>query len=91
MTAAKPTRRSRHSTTPPAVHCLCHGDAHIGNTYVEPGGRDEAWADYVQHQLHGLIWANVPPIMQSPANVLAMAEHYTTAIIDNNTLRAVGV
>ena len=130
-----------------AVHCLCHGDAHIGNTYLESGGRalfldwaspclapwsydvayfitgaltpedrraderalldrylaalagqggpaldrDAAWADYVRHQLHGLIWANVPPIMQSPANVQAMAERHTTAIIDNDTLRALGV
>jgi Phosphotransferase enzyme family len=130
-----------------ASHCLCHGDAHMGNTYTDESGRvlmldwastclapwsydiayfiagalsvedrrkherallahyldvlasdggpqldrDEAWTDYGRHHMHGLIWATVPPVMQSVENVLAMAERYAAALDDHDSLRTLGV
>jgi len=129
------------------ANCVVHGDAHIGNTYIDKSGTpyfidwagpcisnwaidvgyfmvgsltvedrrhsekdllsdylkklnesggpeldwQEAWDDYRRHQLHGLGWATLPPTMQSIENVHAMGERHTTAIIDHQTLKLLGV
>jgi aminoglycoside phosphotransferase (APT) family kinase protein len=130
-----------------ATHCVTHGDAHVGNTYVLPDGRpyfldwaspgmtpwsgdvayflcgalsvadrrqheeelvrdyvqalaarggpalafEDAWLDYRLHLFHGLIWATVPPRMQSVENVSAMAERYAAAILDHDVLKLLEV
>jgi aminoglycoside phosphotransferase (APT) family kinase protein len=127
--------------------CMTHGDAHVGNTYIDadgdPGfldwqciGRapslydvayfvigaldvedrrsteeqllrhylrvlgadggpelsfDEAWLDYQRYALHGFFWALTPPVMQTPARVRAMADRYTAAIADHDSLSLLGV
>jgi aminoglycoside phosphotransferase (APT) family kinase protein len=50
----------------------------------------EAWLDYRRHHLPGLIWATVPSTMQPTANVQAMGQRYTEAILDHDTLHALG-
>lgn len=130
-----------------AAHCLCHGDAHLGNTYIDRDGHPvfldwatsclapwsydvayfmtgaltvadrraherelldhyldtltghdgpavdahDAWLDYRRHQMHGLIWATLPSVLQSAENMSAMAERYVAAIDDHETLRLLGV
>jgi len=132
---------SRHASE--AV-CLTHGDAHLGNAYVDERGQptffdwqavcfgpplddvsyfvtgaleisdrraherdllrhylaaltahgvrapteDEAWQAYRRYSLHGILWAVTPPMMQSRANVRAMAERHAAAILDLDALQA---
>ena len=53
--------------------------------------RTEAWDDYRRHTMHGKLWAMLPSAMQSIENVQAMGERYTTALIEHDTLRLLGV
>ncbi|HYF24376.1 MAG TPA: phosphotransferase [Baekduia sp.] len=127
-----------------AAHCVVHGDAHVGNTFVTADGRpgfldwqtaclgpwsadvayfvggaltvedrrvherdllhgylealsahggpqvsrDEAWADYVRHALHGVLWAATPAVMQPLERIVAMAQRYAAAIEDLEVLDA---
>jgi hypothetical protein len=126
---------------------VAHGDAHIGNTYVEPTGAprfldwqaacrapafydvayfiggalsvadrrneerslvthylqalraaggpsivaDVAWADYRRYQLHGLLWAVTPAVMQPIERVRAMADRHTASVVDHDCLGLLGV
>jgi hypothetical protein len=128
-------------------HCLVHGDAHLGNTCVDPSGQPffidwgapcishwaidvayfitgalsvedrraherellrhyleglaarggprldpgEAWDEYRRHLIQGMAWGVLPPTMQSPENVAAMGERYSLAMMDHDTLGALGV
>jgi Phosphotransferase enzyme family len=128
------------------AHCVIHGDAHLGNTYVDASGqpffidwagpcysiwafdvsnfvggaltvadrratekdlvnhyldkftacggpaldRKEAWMDYRRHFLNGLVWATLPTELQSNENVHAMGERYSAALIDHDSLAALG-
>ena len=62
---------------------------------AEHGGptldRTEAWDDYRRHMLHGLGWCTLPSLMQSPENVHAMGERYSTAMVELDTLQLLGV
>lgn len=127
--------------------CLVHGDAHLGNTCIDPSGqpffidwsgpcisnwaidvayfitgaltvadrrahegellfhyldrlrtrggprleREEAWADYRRHLIQGMNWGVLPPTMQARENVAAMGERYGIAMMDHDTLGALGV
>lgn len=129
------------------ANCVVHGDAHIGNTFIDKAGRpyfidwagpcisnwaidvsyfvagtltvedrrhtekdlinsylkkltesggpnlewEQAWMDYRMHHLHGLGWSTLPPSMQAREYVFAMGERHTTAIIDHETLKLLGV
>ncbi|HEX5806337.1 MAG TPA: phosphotransferase [Macromonas sp.] len=53
--------------------------------------RSEAWDDYRRHAIHGLMWATLPPQLQSRANSLAMGERFTSAVIDHDSLKLLGV
>lgn len=53
--------------------------------------RAEAWLDYRRHTLHGLIWATLPAVMQTPENVRAMGDRYVAAIVDHDPLTILGV
>ena len=130
-----------------STYCLAHGDAHIGNTYVDPAGKvgfidwqsvclgpwsydvayfvggaltisdrrvherdilahylkclaanggpliamEDAWPDYVRHTLHGFLWALTPSAFQPLERVVAMADRYLAAMIDHDTLSALGL
>ena len=127
--------------------CLVHGDAHLGNTCIDPAGqpffidwgapcisnwaidvayfvtgaltvedrrahegdllqhylerlavhggptleREEAWADYRRHLIQGMNWGVLPPTMQAREYVAAMGERYGVAMLDHDTLGALGV
>jgi hypothetical protein len=49
---------------------------------------DDAWAMYRRYSLHGFLWVTTPPVMQSWANVNAMAERHIAAILDLEALDA---
>ncbi|MET0660272.1 MAG: phosphotransferase [Steroidobacteraceae bacterium] len=127
--------------------CFVHGDAHLGNTCIDPSGQPffidwgapcisnwaidvayfitgaltvenrrthedallrhyldrlasnggprldltEAWADYRRHLIQGMNWGVLPPTMQARENVAAMGERYGVAMMDHDTLGALGV
>jgi hypothetical protein len=51
---------------------------------------DDAWHDYRRFSMHGFLWATTPAVMQPWANVRAMAERHTAAILDLDALDALG-
>lgn len=48
------------------------------------------WEDYRRHQLHGLLWAATPSMMQPFARVQAMATRHLTALKDHETIDLLG-
>jgi aminoglycoside phosphotransferase (APT) family kinase protein len=126
--------------------CLSHGDAHIGNAYLDADrqptffdwqgvcigpplddvsyfitgalsiadrreherallrhylaalstagapvpGFDDAWHAYRCYALHGFLWVVTPPLMQPWRNVSAMADRHIAAILELETLSALG-
>lgn len=45
------------------------------------------WEDYRRHQLHGLLWAATPPMMQPFERVQAMAIRHLSALKDHETIQ----
>jgi len=128
------------------VAALAHGDAHVGNTYIDADGSpafldwqavcrapsfydvayfvggalepedrraherslvdhyrqalaagggpvitaDEAWSEYRRYTLHGFLWAVTPAVMQPLERVRAMAERHAAAIVEHDSLDALG-
>lgn len=60
--------------------------AAAGGPKLDP---DAAWLDYRRYALHGFLWATTPPVMQPWANVRAMADRHTAAIVELESLDAV--
>jgi hypothetical protein len=126
---------------------LAHGDAHVGNTFIDASGRpgfldwqaacrapsfydvayfiggamdpearraserdlvrhylsalaagdgpvidfDSGWEDYRRYTLHGFLWVLTPAVMQPADKVKAMGERHAAAIVDHDSLAALGV
>jgi len=64
---------------------------HYGRQLRERGGpqlqEGAVWDDYRRHQLHGMCWSTLPSTLQSPENVDAMAERYTCAMLDHDSIQ----
>jgi hypothetical protein len=50
-----------------------------------------AWDACHIHQLHGVMWAFVPPEMQNPDGCAEMARRHVQAAVDYRTLERLGV
>ena len=53
-------------------------------------GFDDAWHAYRCYALHGFLWVMTPPLMQPWRNVSAMADRHLAAILELETLSALG-
>ncbi|MFC9551342.1 phosphotransferase [Rhodococcus sp. NPDC056960] len=47
---------------------------------------DEAWADYVRHLVHGLMWTMTPKVMQPFERSRIMSDRYVTAVMDHGAV-----
>ncbi|MFT4081135.1 MAG: phosphotransferase [Nocardioides sp.] len=52
---------------------------------------DEAWRDYANHLVHGLIWTMTPTLMQPIERTQTMSERHVTAVEDHDAVFGSGL
>lgn len=69
-------------------------ESYLAALHAEGGPKltkDDIWDEYRRFSLQGFLWALTPSMMQPEEVIFAMAERYSSAIIDHQALELLGV